>query len=343
MAEDKNPKDLDGDGTVTEAEKKKYKEQEEKKERKFNKDTLERDLMNSEFGWAAQLIFSNDTLKKLWNTAIDEGWDARKFITKFRDTNYYQKHLDSWLKVEALKKTKPAAYRDAIAGAGAKILDEASSMGIQMTEAQARELADTYLRRGYNDPNNQSAYREWLAKRVAPQVAKDPGGQDIDLGFMGTAGEIEGQILATLSANGFDSEGSYWKEWVNSETKRIIAGNGMVNDAIDYIRRTAASKYPPFADDMVAKGKNLQDYANGYIQTMSEVLEIDPSMINLKDPYIRKALTGTADKDGKQTPMTQFDFEVSLRKDPRWQYTKGAKNEAADMAYRIGQMFGMVT
>lgn len=343
--------DTNKDGEISAEERQAWKDANKSKEddeptRSEKRDQLEMDLFRSEYSWAYQLVQSNKELKELWETAIDKGWTAARFIAKFRDTKFYQNHLDSWLKIEALKQTKPLAYRDLIKGTAASLMDQAAGFGVKMTEAQARQFADTYLRRGFNEEQNRSAFIDWMTNMVSRQVANDPNGDKMDIGFFGTAGEMEDKLMASLSANGMDADNKYWRKWVNGQVISIIGNDTTIEDAIDYIRRTAASRYPGLGKDMIQSGKNLEDYAAGYMQTMAEVLEIDPAQINMRDSYIRKALTGyPRDKDGKgePEPMTLYDFEVELKKDPRWKDTDNARNYASDMAMRIGQMFGVIS
>jgi hypothetical protein len=74
---------------------------------------------------------------------------------------------------------------------------------------------------------------------------------------------------------------------------------------------------------------------------MGTELEIDPQSIDLNDQYIRGALTGTDDK-GNFKPQSLWEFQQSLRKDPRWMNTTKAQNQVASTASRVMEMFGLV-
>lgn len=332
MAEDKdkNKADLDGDGEVTKKEQKKYDKQKEK-EKEDNRDNLESDLMRSDYSWAADLIYSNPRLKELFQEAVKEGWTAAQFIAKFKDTGFYQNHTESWLKAEALKQSKPTAYRDAKLNYAAKIRDDAAAYGIQLSEKEAFRLAETYVRRGYQNAPN--AYVEWLTKKVK---------SDPEQGFSGLAGTTEQEIMKTLSRNGFNSDSRNWKAWVDKTVRQITAGNGTLADALDYIRREAGSRYPSYADKMVSEGKDLQDYASGYISLMSEILEIPEDDLGVRDPKILKAMMGDADDKGNNKPMSLWDFEKELRQDSRWKFTKNANDSAQSAANDLLKMFGFM-
>ena len=339
--EEKKKADLDGDGDVSDKERKKYDKQQEK-EKEDNRDRLEADLMQSEYGWAADLIYSNDNLKRLFKQAVDEGWTAARFLAKFKDTGFYQNHTEAWLKTEALKQTKPKAYEDRIKDTAAKLIVDAAQIGAQMSEEQARKLADTYLRRGFGSPEKAAVYQGWLATRVRRQSSKSPDGTTTDLGFEGNAGEVEQALLSTLRRNGFDGNSQVWQDWITKQVTDIVAGRGKLSSAQDYLRRTAGSRYPSYADKMVSEGKDLQDYAQGYITSMNEILEIPEDQLDVTDPTIRSAMLGQADDKGETKPMSLWDFEKSLKQDARWRYTKNANNTMANAATSILKSFGFV-
>jgi hypothetical protein len=66
---------------------------------------------------------------------------------------------------------------------------------------------------------------------------------------------------------------------------------------------------------------------------MAPVLELNPDSISLNDPTLRGAI-------GQDKEMTLYDFQRSLRKDPRWQYTNNAREEVSDAALRVLKDFG---
>lgn len=343
MADDKkNPKDLDGDGEVTDKEKRQY-EKQQKEEREEKKDTLERDLFNSEYSWAADLVYSNDRLKELWKTAIKEGWTATKFIAKFKDTGYYQNHTEEWLKWKTLKETKPLAYKDAKRDAAAKLRDDAAAVGVTLSEKRALDLADMYMQRGFSQPDKAASYREWLAKKVKTTVAETPDGEEISVGFSGSAGQVEAELLKSLNRNGFTTSSDTWKKWVDQQVRRIVAGNGNIEDAQDYVRRTAATRYPSYSQQMINEGKDAIDFAQGYIDSMSEILEIPGDNLGLNDPKIKQAMMGGVGEDGKPTPpMSLWDFEKSLKSDERWRYTKNANEDMSGFANHLLKSFGFM-
>lgn len=104
------------------------------------------------------------------------------------------------------------------------------------------------------------------------------------------------------------------------------------------IRESAISAFPQLAD-RIKSGIDVRTIADPYIQSMSNILEVPSTSIDLFDPKIRGALSYTL-PDGKVGTKSIYDFEKELRQDPRWQYTKNAKKTVADTTLRVLQDFG---
>jgi hypothetical protein len=66
---------------------------------------------------------------------------------------------------------------------------------------------------------------------------------------------------------------------------------------------------------------------------MASVLEVNPETINLNDKTLRSAI-------GPEKEMTLYDWERSLRKDPRWQYTNNARQEVSGIGLNVLQQLG---
>lgn len=66
---------------------------------------------------------------------------------------------------------------------------------------------------------------------------------------------------------------------------------------------------------------------------MARVLEVPDAAIKLNDPTLRSAI-------GPDKEMSIYDFEKSLRKDSRWQYTNNAREEVSNAALKVLRDFG---
>lgn len=125
-----------------------------------------------------------------------------------------------------------------------------------------------------------------------------------------------------------------------SYANKIVAGLVDENTVYSTIRESAASAFPALADKIKA-GLDLKSLASPYIQSMSDILEIPDTAIDLFDPQIRSAMAYTL-PDGKVGTKSIYDFEKELRKDDRWQYTNKAREQAASVATTVLRDFGFM-
>jgi hypothetical protein len=125
-----------------------------------------------------------------------------------------------------------------------------------------------------------------------------------------------------------------------SYANKIVAGQVDENTVFNTIRESAASAFPALADK-IKSGLDLKSLASPYIQSMSDILEIPNTAIDLFDPQIRGAMAYTL-PDGKVGTKSIYDFEKELRKDDRWQYTNKAREQAASVATTVLRDFGFM-
>ena len=109
---------------------------------------------------------------------------------------------------------------------------------------------------------------------------------------------------------------------------QIVTGKLSQDTVLNSIRDSAASAFPQLADKIKA-GIDVKTLADPYIQSMSNILEIPYTSVDLFDPKIRGALAYTL-PDGKLATKSIYDFEKELRQDPRWEFTKNGKKAIAD-------------
>ena len=121
---------------------------------------------------------------------------------------------------------------------------------------------------------------------------------------------------------------------------KIVAGQLDEDTVYNTIRESAASAFPSLADKIKA-GIDLKTLASPYIQSMSDILEIPNTAIDLFDSQIRSAMAYTL-PDGKVGTKSIYDFEKQLRKDDRWQYTNKAREQAASVATTVLRDFGFM-
>lgn len=113
----------------------------------------------------------------------------------------------------------------------------------------------------------------------------------------------------------------------SSVDSKILTSN------INLINLQAKTYFPALADK-IDKGYTVRQLLTPYLQTRANILEEDADAIDLKE------LQSVA-KDPKGL-MGLYDYEVSLRKDPKWRFTKNALDSMSSLAKGLGQTFGVI-
>jgi hypothetical protein len=228
-----------------------------------------------------------------------------------RDAN--QSELDTWL---------PELQKQYVSKSGK------TQSTIKYTYKNGTLLNTEYLTADATDP------KIWLDNQLKNKLTS--GTQDINtLGIPeGPSGKYFVALKNLAANNGIMLSDGAATSYANS----IIAGKLDPNTAYDTIRESAANAFPSMADKIKA-GIDLKTLADPYIQSMSNILEVPNTSIDLFDPKIRSAMSFTL-PDGKVGTKSIYDFEKELRQDPRWQYTNNARSQAADVATTVLKDFG---
>jgi hypothetical protein len=205
-----------------------------------------------------------------------------------------------------------------------------SKSTIKYTYKNGELISTEYLTANAEDP------RLWIEDKVKTDVLF--GKKEVNSLAIpeGPSGKYFVALKNFASDNGILLSDSAATSYANSIVTNVIDEN----TAFNALRESAAEAFPALADKIKA-GINLKTLADPYIQSMSSILEIPGSGIDLFDPKVRGALAYTL-PDGKIGTRSIYDFEKELRKDPRWQYTNNARNEAASVATTVLKDFGFM-
>ena len=112
-----------------------------------------------------------------------------------------------------------------------------------------------------------------------------------------------------------------------------LADPNKMKGNLNLINLQAATYFPALADK-IKDGYTVKQLLSPYLNTRANILEEDPDTIDIK------SLQGIA-KDPKQM-MGLYDYEVSLRNDPKWRFTKNAQDTMGGLANSIAKTFGLV-
>ena len=176
----------------------------------------------------------------------------------------------------------------------------------------------------------------WLDEQIKANVGKGIVGINKAGIPEGPSGQYFVAIKNLARNNGINLSDSAAADYANKINAGILDENTVMNT----LRESAASAFPQFADKIKA-GIDLKTLADPYIQSMSRILEIPDSAIDVFDPKVRGALSYTM-PDGKVGTKSIYDFEKELRQDTRWQYTNNAREDVSNSVVKVLKDFGFM-
>jgi hypothetical protein len=106
----------------------------------------------------------------------------------------------------------------------------------------------------------------------------------------------------------------------------------LLKSNLNLINMQAKTYFPALADK-IDKGYTVKQLLTPYINTRANILEEDPDSID-----VSTLKSVASDPKGL---MGLYDYEISLRKNPKWAYTKNAQDSLSSLARDMTKMFGL--
>ena len=135
-------------------------------------------------------------------------------------------------------------------------------------------------------------------------------------------------ILKTALANGITLD----PDTIVGFEQRLKSGEDISNIK-NSIRNIASLGMPENVKKLIETGVDLATIYSPYKNILAQTLEVNPNSITLNDPTLRMAI-------GPDKEMSLYEYQRSLRKDPRWQYTDTAREEVSNATSRVLKDFG---
>lgn len=278
---------------------------------------LSLDTTDSKSGFTLREAIAQIDSLKLANTPAGYA-KAANILAK---TNWFKTNGVEITKRLAQEKTSPGNFKRFVNKNALSIKSQANALGFELDDAEITAIArDAYI---YGDTYS----------------------PDVVVQKIVSAGQITGgaamNTVDALKAHSADMGVTYDEKWYKDAARNIAENNSTADDWKRKINDVAKSKYS-WAADQIDAGQTVKQVASPYINSMSQILELPPETISLSDPTINKALTNlTADSKPALQPL--WEFETSLRKDPRWATTKNARDSVDSYARKILSDFGLVS
>lgn len=291
------------------------------------KDTLNPKQLAEQYGFASSMLNAYPELQKLFNQSIKNGWDQSTFQAKLRNTQWWKTHSQTERDYITLGFTDKATANQKYNQAYTHVQQVAEQLGVTSAKVKKQLGVAAYnlIAKGWTDEQ----LKNYLGTYVIFDTSKGyhPGGE----------GEQHYDSLMQYSYSmGIKNAPGWYADW----SRKIVRGLATEDDAKADIRKQAKAHYSRYATQIDA-GQTVTDLAQPYIQSMQNILEINPGSISLFDGSIQKALTYK--QKGAVTTKPIWQFEQELRADPRWKKTKNAQDSLMGVAHGILQEFGLRT
>jgi hypothetical protein len=196
----------------------------------------------------------------------------------------------------------------------------ATELGVELTDGQVNSLGYDYA----NGNIDATTVRSRIASTGNINFATGEAAKTID------------SLKATAASYGV----SYDPSWYTQSAKDILTGKVDNDTLAQQLKELAKSRYPSLAKQIDA-GYTVKQVASPYLQSMANILEINPNDITMEDPTIKQAFT-SLNADGQPSTKALWQFEQDLKQDPRWRFTKNAQTDLMGTARKVLQDFGLV-
>lgn len=315
--------DVNGDGKVTKDDDLNNDGAANQKDVTLRKDQISMNLVQRDYNFAFNILSSSPEVQKLFKDAVAGGWDAKRFETAVKATQWYQDVGGEYARKAWFSKTMGGAdWEDQMVQARDAIQRQATALGANLAEGEIEAWAERYLFEGWYQGDRQGM----MADALASKVESDRGGQIA--------------VRNTLAALARDNGVTVTDQWYDEVSRSIARGSSTQADYEQWLRDQAAAKYPMYSDK-IKQGVSVRSLASPYLTRMQEILELNGDEISLDDPYIAEALGGV-DEKGNPKAMSFSDFERKLRNDPRWENTINGANTLMNSVTSFAKSWGFV-
>lgn len=267
-------------------------------------------------------------LSHLVDEAIKSGWTSTRFQNEVENSKWWRSNSDTARQVIIQRANDPKAFQQSLSNTTDSVIAMARQLGFTVDSATAKAIANHALMTG------NSSNQAWLDQQL---------GRHQDYSRVTDIGSLQGQ-MATEASRLSQAAAQYGMNWtpaqVAQRAQQIVQGNTTSDTYLNQLKSWAKSAFPALAKE-IDSGQTVEQLASPYVQSMSNLLEVDPGSLNLYTPAIRRALQGVQDPKTKdRVTMNLSDFEDQVRNDPRWQYTQNAKDTMSSALLKLGADFG---
>lgn len=298
--------------------------------------------VEDEYSYAVEVITSDKDLMQLFTNAVRGQWSDAKFELEARNNKWFLDRTSSeeWYD---MRKLDPS-YAKELSVLKDDILVQVRNVAVQQfglnvndanimakVDAVAQDILENHTQ---SSVGWQNKIVDLLGSKVQDLKPSDFGARVAD-GVQSIYGTARGLGLPINDVS------------LTNYVKDIVGGKKTTETIQADLRKQAAGMWTQFSDRIMG-GESLTNILYPFTQLIGSMLEIDTDSLDFTvddpskpmnqqiDPLLQKALFSSA--DGK-TVMSLTDLRKAIKADDRWQYTKNAQSEYADLATRLKRMF----
>ena len=310
-------------------------------------DTLKIQDLASQYGIAASFLKTDKSLLKVLKKILAEKiTDPTRMLAMINETSWAKDYSASLQNYNYLKETTPAKFEEQFNAQKQLIVQKATALGIELDDATVNDLTDKYMRGSTKrDKNGNMTFFDgaWLNNALAANIdfskTKTIDGIQITQ-LEGGVQDIASKIYKTAYEYGINTTMSdkAFRDWFQGTVRGLVAGTTTNADVDKQIQDMAISHFPGLTKQLQS-GLTLRQAAAAPLSAIAKELELDFNNMDLNDNIVQQVLN-SRDKDGNFAPMTAYEARQAARKDSRWKFTEGAKNEYTSIGSKILQDFG---
>lgn len=270
-------------------------------------------------------FISHPDLGPLLIRAAEEGMTEIELQGELHKTTWWQTTWADKRQLEVLKATDPAEYKHRQEQTRWEVRTLLSQLGVRDPNNEISNWwAEAWMQNGKDDQSLVRGLEHLLSTKRGDLITDD--------GLLGARAQ-EFRQMAAEQAVTFDDWTMYkWalREWSRADSAEAIQ---------ERIRQRAAETYTHLAAEIQA-GASVRSLASPLVNTIAKTLEIAPEEIDLTDPKYQQLVNLRDDKGPRM--MTALEAEHYARQDERFQYTRGARDEAFTLAEGVLRTMGAI-
>jgi hypothetical protein len=258
--------------------------------------------------------------------------DPSKFQADLINSNWYKSYAGPARLAEAAKYGDPATWKLSVAEAEKLVISEAQGLGYTLDPTQVSSLADFAL-------HSSGGKAEGITGLVLAGLKK----QLTTVGKINTAGG-----MAATGVSGLKSTAASYlvghlfnDDWYKSQEDLILKGETTQSAVEGMIKAASKSAYSSISDQIDA-GLKPKDVFLPNVNRIANILEIDPSQVDVTNPkYASMIFSQDAKDPSKQILKSSWQSEIDAKKSPEWGFTKNSRESLDSVAHSVLTSLGM--